>query len=384
MRFVFISGMGGSPWGGSEELWSRSANELRKMGHAILCLTKYWDEDRKQISDLKAHGCRVIQYEGHSEGRLDSWKAFICNPLRPIHTRERAFSKILEFRPDLVCVSHGATLCGFDWMVRCKKNGVPFVSVAQANFEQWWPTDNRRDEVAEAYLSAKKAYFVSSANKNLFERQIAFKLKNGEVVWNPININHDVTVPWPNPMESGGLTFACVARLDPAAKGQDLIFEVLAQPKWRDRNIKVLLFGKGPFEKQLRSLAVFFGVSHLIEFRGHVSDVREIWRESHCLLLPSRFEGLPLCLVECLMAGRPAIVTDVAGNTEVLRDNVDGFVAEFPSVSSLDSAMERAWARRNEWQEMGKANAKRVREIVPTDPARSFALKLKSIARCNS
>ena len=57
-------------------------------------------------------------------------------------------------------------------------------------------------------------------------------------------------------------------------------------------------------------------------------------------MLPSRFEGLPLALVEAMLCPRPAVVTNVAGNTEVIEDGETGFVAAAPTAGHLDEAME--------------------------------------------
>lgn len=96
----------------------------------------------------------------------------------------------------------------------------------------------------------------------------------------------------------------------------------------------------------------------------------------HGLVLPSRCEGLPLVLVEAMLSGRVAIVTNVAGNTEVLTDDVTGFVAAAPTEDALDEAMERAWRRRGEWRAIGSTAATRIRELVPPDPAGDLAAEL--------
>ena len=116
-------------------------------------------------------------------------------------------------------------------------------------------------------------------------------------------------------------------------------------------------------------------------FAGHVGDVAGIWRTHHALLLPSRYEGLPLALVEAMLCGRIGIVTDIAGNTEVLEDDVTGFVAASPTTGHLDDALERAWVRRDAWREMGRAAARSIREHVPRDPAAAYAEKILNLAK---
>jgi glycosyltransferase involved in cell wall biosynthesis len=113
-----------------------------------------------------------------------------------------------------------------------------------------------------------------------------------------------------------------------------------------------------------------------VRFGGFVPDVHRIWADYHALVLPSRYEGLPISLVEAMLCGRPSIVTNVSGNPELLEDNVTGFVAAAPTAALLDEAMERAWTRRAEWPAMGVAAAEQVRRRVPPDPAAVFADQL--------
>ena len=80
-----------------------------------------------------------------------------------------------------------------------------------------------------------------------------------------------------------------------------------------------------------------------------------------------------------MLCGRPALVTDVAGNGEVVTDGITGFLAESPTVQALGRAMERMWERRGELQQMGDAASSRIRELVPRDPVAVFASKLRAL-----
>jgi glycosyltransferase involved in cell wall biosynthesis len=108
--------------------------------------------------------------------------------------------------------------------------------------------------------------------------------------------------------------------------------------------------------------------------------VEDVWREHHALALPSRSEGLPLALLEAMLCGRPAVVTDVGGNAEAITDGVSGFLADAPTVGAFDEALERAWERRADWSRMGRAAAAAARAIVPADAGRELAGELQAIA----
>jgi len=179
--------------------------------------------------------------------------------------------------------------------------------------------------------------------------------------------------------KDGQLRFACVARLDPIAKGQDILFEVLATQRWRDRRWQLYLYGEGRNRQVLEHLAKRLEISDRVVFSGFES-VEKIWAANHVLVMPSRFEGMPLALVEAMLCGRPVIATDVAGHAEIIEDGVTGFLADAPTTRAVASALERFWVRRDEAEEMGKAGILKIRQMMPIDPVRVFSDKLLEVA----
>ena len=63
MRFAFISTMHGSPWGGSEELWSQAATRLKQAGHDVQASVVYWPRLSDKVTGLPQQGIRI---ETHS------------------------------------------------------------------------------------------------------------------------------------------------------------------------------------------------------------------------------------------------------------------------------------------------------------------------------
>ena len=160
-----------------------------------------------------------------------------------------------------------------------------------------------------------------------------------------------------------------------AEKGQDILLNVLSRDKWKARPLEVTFYGKGMHSQGLEEAAALLDIRN-VQFAGFTRDVTEIWRTHHGLVLPSRAEGLPLSLVEAMLCGRPAIITDVGGNAEVLDDNETGFLATGASVYEFDAALERAWQRRAEWEAIGLLAASRIRTLVPEDPGGLFTAEL--------
>jgi glycosyltransferase involved in cell wall biosynthesis len=129
----------------------------------------------------------------------------------------------------------------------------------------------------------------------------------------------------------------------------------------------------------LERLVQKMGLSDRVVFAGFAA-VEDIWAANHALAMPSRYEGLPLTIIEAMLCARPVVATDVAGHSEVIEDGVTGFLADAPTVRSMGHALERLWHRRREAESMGKAGAVRIRRLRPADPVRVFADKLTHVA----
>jgi glycosyltransferase involved in cell wall biosynthesis len=262
-------------------------------------------------------------------------------------------------------------------MKLCREAGLPFVAIVHCNFESWWPSDERGGEALTAYRAALKIFCVSRRNLELLECQLGESLPHAEVVWNPFNVPADEPPGWPE--ENGIWKLASVARLEPGAKGQDLLLQMLAHPRWRERPVEMNFYGEGICRQSLQRLAVHFQLKN-VRFHGHAPDVKKIWEENHVLVMPSRFEGLPLALVEAMWCGRPAVVTDVGGNAELCLDGETGFVAAAPTVPLFEEALERAWNQRHAWQVMGRAARARAEKLIPKDPVGRFCQQLMECA----
>jgi glycosyltransferase involved in cell wall biosynthesis len=222
-------------------------------------------------------------------------------------------------------------------------------------------------------------FFVSDENRLKMQNNIALKLDNAEIVANPFNVNFDASPEWP-PTDPD-FRVALVGRVHFQSKGQDLIVDVMKQEKWRKRNIKIVFYGHDQGNmKQLLELIKMHELEDQLIFSGFSNDVEDIWRDNHALLLPSRYEGAPLVVIEAMLCNRIAITTDIGRNRELIDDNESGFIADGATINLLDDALERAWQKRDQWKQMGQLAGQHIRERYPQDPIRDFADKIYSLA----
>jgi glycosyltransferase involved in cell wall biosynthesis len=373
-KYLFIMAQVGYPWGGSELLWSSAAEHLVRSGNEVRISVRDWGSPVPEIERLRAAGCQILyrSYRLPSFFIRQFYRVFSRTEYGTAHLR-RAADEV-----DLVVISQGANFDGLDWMEKARDEGYKYAAIAQSAVIYWWPNDDNGERLKKAYEGASGAYFVSRANVDLSRRQFGSLLSNAKIIRNPFNVSYDAQPPWPSD-HSNSLQLACVGRLDVVSKAQDILLQILALPHWRARDVRLSLIGKGPNERCLRTMVEQLGLTN-VYFAGQQKNIEEVWSEHHALILPSRFEGMPLVLVEAMLCGRPAIVTDVGGNLELVRDGVNGFVAKAPTVELVDETMNRFWDNRERLREMGSIAAKDARLFVGADPGRDFANELSAVA----
>lgn len=346
--------MSGQSWGGSEALWSKTAMLALEEGHDVFVSVYRWDSLRPPLIDLKKKGAQI-----HFRTRFSHNVPFTQKILRFIKNRFPAFqdtwNPLFEFQPDCVLVNQGAS---FDLAVHHKNL---FEEIAKREIKLDLichshhafgdiPASNIYPSAQAIFKYATSVFVVSCRMKLTIQRQLCMQLSNAIQIWNPLNITKNEYIPYP---DGAVPNFAVVGNLADA-KGHDTLFEVLSVSIWHDRDWKLNIYGAGYGEQYLRDLAKYFGIEEKVVFCGHVSSATEIWANNHLLIIPSAGEGLPISLCEAMICGRTAVVTDVGGNAEMITDGQNGFVAEAPSVYSVGKAMERAWAQKEHWIEMGK------------------------------
>ncbi len=99
-------------------------------------------------------------------------------------------------------------------------------------------------------------------------------------------------------------------------------------------NANFYLIGDGELKKSLQELINISGFEKSIHILGWRSDVAEILRSLDIFVLPSRWEGLPLSILEAMASALPVIASDIPGNRDLIDDGCDGFL--FPSQNHIE------------------------------------------------
>ena len=339
-----ISTNSGAPWGGSEELWAATALEALRAGHEVFVSVLGWTNKAPKLRELECRGAKIL---------------YRHNPVSPAQGTPfgaaSTYRGLFKTNPDVLVISQAwifDVVASADLLECLYVTPIPFVLVCQFNENlPLLKDDCNRQHARNIFSRAFRVLFVSNQNRIDAERQMAMKIVNSDLVLNPVNLSDRSYLPWP---DSRIARLASVARLEAKPKGQDILIEALSSDQWKQRNWHLTLYGSGCDERYLRALVEFFGLQGRITFAGHQCDVRAIWAQEQILVMFSRAEGIPLALVEAMLCGRPAIVSDVGGNQEWVTEAQTGFVAEGPVLRLARAALERAWSARQSWNVMGR------------------------------
>ncbi len=111
-----------------------------------------------------------------------------------------------------------------------------------------------------------------------------------------------------------------VARLS-YQKNQEFLIKTFFKIKQIYSNSVLLLIGRGDTESMLKRLVSELNLNDSVMFLGIRDDVPELLNAMDVFVLPSRFEGLPVSLVEAQANGVPSVVSDSITDEVKMLDN---------------------------------------------------------------
>jgi glycosyltransferase involved in cell wall biosynthesis len=374
MRIAFFSTMGGLPWGGSEELWHGAADELLGRGHEVLFNTRQWPTIAAPLQQLIGNGAKPTFRPRWRLGRS------LRSLLERSHLLQLKFLPWLKkSRPDFVVISVSCHTDEPQIASACHRLGIPYAILLQAAGYNTWVRPQDVAAFRAAYSNARQCYLVSAENRTIVESNLAFDLSRSEIVDNPFKVRAEAAPAWPSTEPFWKLAY--VGRIHFISKSQDLLIQVLRQPKWRARPLKITMWGSDDgFLGHVQEMIKLYGLEEQLCYGGFSNDIESLWSQHHALLLPSRMEGNALSLIEAMLCSRMPITTDVGRAAELIDDGQSGFIAPAATVNLIDDVLERAWTRRHDWQAMGQEAGRAIRRRHSLKPCQDFADRILDVA----
>jgi len=114
------------------------------------------------------------------------------------------------------------------------------------------------------------------------------------------------------------IRFVMIARFD-FQKGYDLLLRAIAlvRESLRREHCTFHLFGDGPLRHEMEDATRAFEIVDLVQFCGTSRGIERPLTEADCVIIPSRWEGMPFVLLEAGRHGKDVICSDERGISEV-------------------------------------------------------------------
>ncbi|GAB1855723.1 hypothetical protein MHTCC0001_05570 [Flavobacteriaceae bacterium MHTCC 0001] len=126
-----------------------------------------------------------------------------------------------------------------------------------------------------------------------------------------------------------------------ASKGiQDLIDAVNLLSETIKENLKIDIYGEGPYESELKNKVSQFKLETVFNFKGSVSNLNELYCLYDYMLQPTHMECFSLSILESLAANVPVITTNVGGNEEAIKHNENGYIFNAKDIAQLKKIIE--------------------------------------------
>jgi len=143
-------------------------------------------------------------------------------------------------------------------------------------------------------------------------------------------------------------------------KGQDLLLPLAARLKQTDPSFRLLLFGQGPMQTQLKRDVARLGLDRHIVFGGFVPEWPRLLPGLDLLLHPARREGLGAVVLEAMSAGVPVIASAAGGIVDAIEDGIDGRLVAPDSADDWYSVVRALLRDPDERARLGTAGRRKV------------------------
>ena len=176
-----------------------------------------------------------------------------------------------------------------------------------------------------AAAKAKHIFWVSNSSYTGYFFHSLFKRKSS-ILYNIININ-ELYAKVHEDSNDYDYDIVYLGRLTTPKNPNRLLglFKKLTEKK---TNIKIAVIGTGELEEKIHQLASNLQLAPNVEFLGFQNNPYKILHDSNLMILTSKWEGTPMCVLEAMALGVPVISTPTDGVKDLVEDGKTGYLSD--------------------------------------------------------
>lgn len=161
-------------------------------------------------------------------------------------------------------------------------------------------------------------------------------------------------------------------------KGQTYLIQAMSQIIKATPQATLLLVGDGPLRSDLEGLVKNLGIGGNVYFAGFRKDIPELLAITDVFVLPSVSEGVSVALLEAMAMEKPAIVTRVGANPDIVEDGINGILVPPLNPDALAKAITNLLEDGQKAHKLGIAGRRKAEERFSS---RVVVEKLQSLYR---
>ncbi|MBN1306072.1 MAG: glycosyltransferase family 4 protein [Anaerolineales bacterium] len=150
-------------------------------------------------------------------------------------------------------------------------------------------------------------------------------------------------------------------------KAQEVLIEAMPAILAGHADLLLVIAGEGHKRQKFEALVTQFDLGEQIKLPGNRDDITELLALTDIFVLPSRWEGLPMALLEAMGSGLPVVATAVEGTRDVITDGEQGILIPPEDRELLAQAIIHLLKDETLRQELGESARQLVQERYTTD-----------------
>ena len=331
---------------GMEKVLADKANWLAAHGHEVMVVTT--DQNGRMNAFPMDPSIRQVDlgigYEDNNGGSLIN--KIIHFPIKQCRHRHLLSRLLKAEKPDITV----SMFCGeASFLPKIKDGSRKVLEVHFSRFKRLQYNRKGLWALADKYMSRKDLKYAKA-----FDKFVVLTEEDKEY-WG--DLPNMVVIPNGTPQKEkaplNAHTAIAVGRYS-YQKGLERLIEAWSKAHTGDWKLK--LVGSGEMKPYLEEQINALGLQQSIELTGNIKDMEAVYKNASLLLLTSRYEGLPMVLLEAQAHGIPILSFDSkCGPKDVIHNGEDGLLVEEGNVDAFSSALSTLLKDQDRLKAMGDA-----------------------------
>ncbi|MBP1746219.1 MAG: glycosyl transferase [Deltaproteobacteria bacterium] len=322
--------------GGAERVMTNILCHIKseKIEPVLVLLYQYEQSSRKKYLP---ENMKIIVLERDSDRLLDKIKQY-AEFMKTVYKEKPHV--IISFLTHCNIMSIHAKLLFKKRVIIGEHNTLTKITNTQDGRKMLW--FSTKHLVQMFYRFADNIIAVSEGVKTDLVEEFNIPPHNIEVIYNPIELNRIIELS-NDPVEhaffrEGIPVILSAGRLVPQ-KGFDILLKAFRNVI-REMDARLIILGEGPERESLSRLVDNLAITEKVSFLGFQDNPYKFISKADVFVLPSRYEGLPMVILEAMACGAPIVSTDCkSGPGEILQNGRHGVLIPPEDVNALSTAI---------------------------------------------